>query len=325
MFEVVAESHTQATTFEREHPPPMPRQFTIAICTRGDNPASLLRAARSAVSQPGCCDEVIVVDQGFAPTSGLEELGDLHCGRRLVQVKDSGRGVSRARNIALRLARNDVVVFTDDDCEFSGDAAAVLGEALVDDCRCAMAYGTVYAEESVNALGFIPTYAPRRDASLRGRRSKLHDGGIGAAMACRKSSVLSLGGFDERFGPGSGQWLSCEEGELTFRVLKAGFTVAHRADARILHHGRRRWESAGSYNIATYRGVGAAYSMHACRGDLTAAILVVQQVGFAIAQIVGSLAKLKRPRGAKRAFGVLRGAIDGLRLRPLSGPAEHRT
>lgn len=228
--QVVAESHTQATTFEREHPPPMPRQFTIAICTRGDNPASLLRAARSAVSQPGCCDEVIVVDQGFAPTSGLEELGDLHCGRRLVQVKDSGRGVSRARNIALRLARNDVVVFTDDDCEFSGDAAAVLGEALVDDCRCAMAYGTVYAEESVNALGFIPTYAPRRDASLRGRRSKLHDGGIGAAMACRKSSVLSLGGFDERFGPGSGQWLSCEEGELTFRVLKAGFTVAHRAD-----------------------------------------------------------------------------------------------
>ncbi|MGE3077142.1 MAG: glycosyltransferase family 2 protein [Dehalococcoidia bacterium] len=293
----------------REH-----SRFSIAICTRGDDLPSLLRALRSAESVRGCCDEIIVVDQGRS--DGLLPQSHAVPGRDLVHVKHEQQGVSRARNLALRLARNEVVVFTDDDCEFTRGAASELAGAF-SDAACAMAFGTVYAQESVSAEGFIPTYSPPRESMLRGKRAKLRDGGIGAAMACRKSAILALGGFDERFGPGSDQWLSCEEGELAFRVLKAGYAIAHRPDARIEHHGRRDWESAGTYTTATFKGIGAAYGMHAWHGDRAAMLLVGQQALQAGGQVIRSITELRRPTGIKRFFGLSYGALTAMRTRPL--------
>ena len=90
--------------------------------------------------------------------------------------------------------------------------------------------------------GFIVGYLPAKPGRMFGRLAKLRDGGIGANMAIRRSALEITGAFDEMLGAG-GHFPSCEDGDMAYRMLKAGFALAHVPAAEVRHFGFRDWAS----------------------------------------------------------------------------------
>src|SRR5690606_38887608 len=162
--------------------------------------------------------------------------------------------------------------------------------------------------------GFIPTYYPPRARVLRGRLAKLRDGGIGALMAVRRDAALAVGGFDERVGAGS-DLAACEDGELAYRLLRAGWGLAHVPAASVMHHGFRRWADGRRYSYDTYRGIGAAYATHLRGGDPGGLALLAQQFAVVLGGMVRA-ALQREPIGLARLLGLGAGVVMGVRMQP---------
>lgn len=289
----------------------------VAICTR-NRPRDLLRAVRAVLrsSVPGL--EVLVIDQ--SDPAGIAGLPD---DARLDRIWDGGRGSARAHNLALRLARSEIVVYTDDDCEPEGDWLRPLLVALGRVDGPAIAFGSVIPAPIDPKLGYIDGYVPPARRELRGRLSKLRDGGIGANMAVRRGAVLDVGGFDEQLGPG-GYFSSTLDGDLAYRVLRAGHAIAHVPESRVVHHGVRGWAESGARSRATFTGIAAAYTKYLRLGDPVAALLLGQQVGFALANVARHAAARERPLGLGRLAALLAGIARSFELGVDPATARYR-
>ena len=285
---------------------------SVAICTAGRDLPALRRAVESVYRNTPGPVSVIVVSQG-----DHDAIASALVGMPVRQLRDSGFGASRARNLALEESVSEIVVFTDDDCEVVGTMALDLIRMMIE-YDIAACFGSVMSDDPVNSEGFVPTYVPRRQATMRGRSGKLLDGGIGACMALRRSAVQGVGGFDERFGPGTKPLSNCEDGELTYRLLRAGYTIGHCPSAVVHHYGRRPWISARRYGFETFKAIAAAYSMYAWRGDVAAAAVVAHQFLLAALSSLRSLAHLGRP-GLTRHAGLLAGCFAGIWITPRGG------
>ena len=171
-----------------------PNRLSIVICTK-DRPADLTRAIASirASGDTGQKAEIVVVEEADNP----REIP----GIRYVHLPRCGRGFGYARNVGVREAHGDVILFIDDDCvaeqgwpeallhPFLADphVVGVAGAVLVKDCGL-----LGYAE---NILGFP-------GGGLR----YLHDAG-GRIVPTRylstcncsyqREAVLQAGGFNE--------------------------------------------------------------------------------------------------------------------------------
>lgn len=281
---------------------------TVAICSR-NRPDDLKRAVAAAlrVLPPGA--ELLIVDQTSERTDCLTTPDP-----RARYEHRPGQGISLARNLSLHLARTDVVVFTDDDCGARPGMVESLSSAFKVPA-VGLAFGTVIAETS--RVGFIASHSPKRRRILRGRLAKLSDTGIGACMAVRRDAAIAVGGFDERLGPGA-PLPSNEDGEFAYRMLLAGYAIAHIPEAIVDHWGARPWHDGRRYSYETYRAIAAAYAMHARVGDPVAPLLIAQQAAFILGNVGKSVLQRGRPSGFSALQGLLAGIRPGLRLRPMS-------
>lgn len=281
---------------------------SIAICTR-NRQASLRRAVAAVVAADPEVEELLIVDQSdeFIPVERPWPRGFRH-------VRSDSRGVSRACNEALRLATTDIVFFTDDDCLLQPRAVEAAVALFAKYPEVGLVFGAVRAEPSVTPEGFIPTYEPPRRQILRGRLGKLRDAGIGACLVVRRQTALEIGGFDVRLGGGT-PLTACRDGEFAYRVLKAGYAVAHEPAAWVVHEGLKPWSEGAQYAYGTYRGVGAAYALHLRRLDPVALFLLGQQFWLAIAEIGRNLLRGRRKHlGLRRLAGLVAGVRVGLMM-----------
>lgn len=85
-----------------------------------NRPKDLERCIRSIAAQTRLPDELVVVDDGDLDPAPFEAL---LAGRptRLVYVKKDHKGLARSRNVGIRHASGDVLVFLDDDTELDAD------------------------------------------------------------------------------------------------------------------------------------------------------------------------------------------------------------
>lgn len=290
---------------------------SLAICTR-NRPDSFARTLSSVIACTDATVPVIVVDQSD-DAAAAEVARCCAAVDRVRYIRDRGRGASRARNRALLAAPTPFVVFLDDDCTLPPGAFDALVAACRDTPGCAAAFGAVRAALAPHD-GFVPTYRPRRAATLRGRMSKLRDGGIGALMLLRRDAVVAAGGFDERLGPGAAL-RACEEGELAYRLLKTGHALVHVPGAVADHYGVKLHRDGRDYAFHTYRGIGAAYAMHLWSGDPFAALLLVQEVARVGVGMASGVVRGRGPLGVAKLRGLASGVIRGARLGPpLDGP-----
>jgi GT2 family glycosyltransferase len=165
--------------------------------------------------------ELLVVDNGSRDgTAGvLRPYGD-----RIKRLEESTRGPAAARNAGLRAAEGDVVAFTDADCRVERDWLRAI-VAPLEDARVGIVGGTIRALPPANDVEqfgevihdhhkAIEVWTPPEAISMN--------------WASRRAVLRKLGGFDERF-------RRCEDVDLSYRVVQAGYTLAF-APAAVVYH-----------------------------------------------------------------------------------------
>lgn len=186
--------------------------------------ACLEGLARQSID-PGRPLEVVVVDDGsprpvrpVAP-EGLE--------LRVLRQERAGPGA--ARNAGVRIARGDIVVFTDDDCVPDRDWLAGLLAAL--DAPEAMCAGAVVSGRGV---GLCAEASQQLITHLSAHHNRDHDDArfvTSNNLASTRRLFERLGGFDAARMP----LAAAEDRELCERARRHGATVRFVPDAVVVH------------------------------------------------------------------------------------------
>ena len=198
-------------------------RLSVVVPTR-DRP-ELLTGCLTALQpqlQPG--DELLVVDSA---------------GRLPVRAPDVLRvdvpGTSRARNAGWRASTGDVVAFLDDDVRVSAGWRAALPAAVA---GVAFACGRVAVPPEQRETERPVAVTPDVPETLldAGSPQLL---GVSANLVVRRDVLESVGGFDERLGPGT--WFAAAEDlELLDRLVAAGH-VGRYAPSLLAFH--EQWRS----------------------------------------------------------------------------------
>lgn len=244
---------------------------SIVICTR-DRGASLggtlasLAAIRSA--HPW---EAIVLDNGSVDeTRAVIERAD-DCGGRLRYAFEASPGLGAARDAAWRLARGDLVAFTDDDCYLApdfvdaivasfaerADAGCIGGRILLhdpDDAR-------VTIDERAVAVRIAPFTFPRTGALQ------------GANLSFRRSVLEAIGGIDPALGAGTP--FPCEDIDAVAATLAAGHAAWFDPRPSVRHHHRRKHADLAATAAGYDLGRGAYFAKYLLRRGTRRAVLAL--------------------------------------------------
>jgi glycosyltransferase involved in cell wall biosynthesis len=245
---------------------------TVCIATRNRG-GSIADTLRSLDASRYRDFDIVVVDQSVddATEQAVRLCAD---GLSITYVRSASAGLSRARNLCIEHAHGPIVAFTDDDCEVGEDWMNRIVESFRDHPDVAEICGSVLAGPHDPRLGFIPTYPITARRQVNSPWTKWREGGIGANMSFRLDVLRVVGAFDEVLGAG-GPLYTCEDGDMTYRVLRAGYRVLELPEAYVIHHGKRDWKEG---QVMMYRvgvGVGAAYMKHLRLLDLAAVPLLL--------------------------------------------------
>jgi GT2 family glycosyltransferase len=228
---------------------------SIVLCTR--NRAAQLDEALQSFTRIRTTApwELIIVDNGSTDgtASVIEEFRRAWPGR-VTMLHEPIPGVSRCKNRGWHVAAADIVFLTDDDCYPDPDLLTRIEECLGEDPRLGFVGGRVLLHDPADARVTIQESETRAlfppDTFVE--PGKIH----GANLAIRKTVLEAVGGFDERFGPGTR--FIAEDTELMTRVLAAGWYGAYDPRPLVYHHHRRK---SGAGLLRVYdRGRGAWYA-----------------------------------------------------------------
>jgi glycosyltransferase involved in cell wall biosynthesis len=282
------------------------------VCTR-NRPDSLLRAVRSLLKTDCRGIELIVIDQSEGPAT-QQALAEHVEDRRLRYVRSDMRGKGAALNQGLRLAHGEFIVCTDDDCEAPPGWVPQMARTLADHPTAAIMFCNVTAGPHDPVLGYVPTFQRRHNRLLRSVAAFRRGMGLGAGMALRRDAAMSLGGFDESFGPGA-RFSSGDDWDISQRALMKGGHVFETAQLSIVHHGFRTLAQGREHAQRDWLAIGALAAKAIRSGHLTA---IAASFWFFAAKalwppILDAL-RFKRPRGVARISGYLEGFAQGVRI-----------
>jgi glycosyltransferase involved in cell wall biosynthesis len=139
----------------------------------------------------------------------------------LVQRED---GLVNARNLGWRKAHGDIIAFIDDDIELDKNWVEEICKAF----SCPDVGGVMG--------GVITEKSKNRDNDWSNPILKIFYNRIGAVSACnmafRRSVLEQVGGFDEAYSKGLGEW---SEPDLVYRVKQKALVITHE-DALVWHY-----------------------------------------------------------------------------------------
>ena len=293
----------------------MATTLTVAVCTR-DRPRQLVAtlAALERERPAGAAGfELLLVQQGEqAPAdqgSGLARV-----------ITDAGRGLSRARNIALREATTEWIAFVDDDCLVEHGFGAALVSELEDHPEAQWLSGHVGAGHDTGSdLPLVATFAVARDRTLSGRWTLPGSIGFGVFFAVRCDTARRLGGWDERLGPGVPDFPAADDMDFAYRLLRSGGVAVLSPRVRVVHE---QWRSPREL-VALQRGYLRAWSgfamKHVRRGDVAGGLWLwswgVLDVLDMAKSALGRRSRLRARLCVAKLRGLAEGTALGLRRR----------
>jgi GT2 family glycosyltransferase len=177
----------------------------------------------------------IVVDQNED-----DRVARLLQGRQLdLRHLRSERGLSRARNAALREISADLVAFPDDDCAYPPGLLETVAARFAADAGLDGVTGRAEDGEGRSSASW------KRDAVLL-TRENLWNRANAATMFLRRELVERVGAFDERLGLGSGRRTSSgEETDYLVRAVSSGARIGYDPTLVVLHDVREDDASIG--------------------------------------------------------------------------------
>jgi glycosyltransferase involved in cell wall biosynthesis len=214
----------------------------LSVCIPTIRPDTLPVAVSSIMRQSHTDWELLVVGQGVDERMKTATAAVAKGDDRIKYLHLEERGISRARNAAMRAASAPVIAFTDDDCEADADWLERLDEIFADpEVGCAM--GSLEAPPrrqrgfavvpSVRALDYV--HDPSRGMT------KFPSGWdwAGANFAVRISVIDRVGKFDEHLGVGS-EFPAAEDVDFGERLEAGKVKVVSSSKLRVKHtHGWR--------------------------------------------------------------------------------------
>lgn len=213
--------------------------ITVCIPTRGRG-ESIARTLRSIADSSFDDFDVVIVDQNSDDVTELAVRRAIEGDARFQYIRSVTRGASSARNVAVRNARGPIIAFTDDDCEVSKTWLELFDTYFREHPEVGQICGAVFPGPHDSRLGFVPDFPISVQKTISSPWRKWRAGGISANMAFRAEVLRAVGPFDEVLSPGSPLY-NYEDGDMTYRVLKAGYTVLNAPDASVVHYGFRSW------------------------------------------------------------------------------------
>lgn len=226
---------------ERGDPLPI---ATVAICTR-DRPDDLLRCLEALTRICDAQQEILVIDSCSSTPDTytvVQKFPAVH------YLREEKPGLDRARNRALREARNEIVAFIDDDTvPVAGWLEAIRRNFRHANTLCVTGL-TMPLELETRAQEAFENYTPfgrgfARKTFKWDNLNILSTGvvGAGANMALRRSVLELVGPFDIALDGGT-PTLSGGDSEMFGRILAAGYWIVYEPAALIWHRHRRSWK-----------------------------------------------------------------------------------
>jgi glycosyltransferase involved in cell wall biosynthesis len=217
-------------------PMPILVLITVAICTR--NRVNLLqRAVESVLPQMTDETELLIVNNASTDDTAKVAARLAAAHSRLTVCCENEIGVSAARNMALKKARGQYVLFLDDDATAEPGWLAAYQRFLSapPSDRIAVVGGAVFPEYEVPPPKWIDSQRKldlcRLPKRFPYRRASLPEGN----SAYRRSVAVEVGMFDTRLGP-KGEIRGYREGsDINLRLQDAGYEIWWLPDATIRH------------------------------------------------------------------------------------------
>jgi glycosyltransferase involved in cell wall biosynthesis len=248
----------------------MSTKISIIVCTfnRSYAIAQCLDSIAQSISAAAPVEaEIIVVDNASTDdTSAVIKKWKETCGFPVQALYEPKKGVSAARNCALRAAKGELLAFTDDDCRLSENY--VLDALRHDgaDTQLVLRGGRVELGDPTDLPITIQTYNKTRYWHRPENAKKyVHLGGgmvVGCNMTMRHALAKSIGLFDENLGPGT-DIPAGEDTDYIYRAYLADVKIEYVPDMTIFHyHGRKKTTEAEILLRNYVLGAGALYAKY---------------------------------------------------------------
>lgn len=291
--------------------------ITVVVCTR-NRPQRLARTLSALDRQHNRDFSVIVVDQSDGPNPALarREAAD----PSFSVIRDTGRGLSRARNLATAAASSDWLAFIDDDCLVEPDWTQELAAAIQRHPGVDFVSGHVGHDNSSHRDRFpIATITVRREMRLCGRRPAAASIGFGVCMAARRSTVERLGGWDERLGAGAPEFPAAEDIDFNHRLLRSGSVAVVTPRLRAVHEQWRSPDELAELLLGYMTADGGVAAKHLKAGDVVGALRLWSSSALFVARMAGGGLMRGSPLRLRLAGyqlrGLARGTVKGLATR----------
>jgi GT2 family glycosyltransferase len=231
---------------------------SLLVATR-NRPKFIIDLIESIYQCPVLPNEIVIVDQSDEQNPEIVNFSSRNeCELRYLWTDKIG--VSRARNTAIKEARYEILVFTDDDTLATPGWFCELVQALNQAGQRSVITGRV---EPYNP-DMDETLAPSTKSTLekivyKGRCGK--DVLYTNNMVVYKTAFTEIGFFDERLGPGT-PFPAAEDNDIGFRLLEANYEIIYEPKAVIFH---RAWRSSREMTKLQWNygyGQGAFYAKH---------------------------------------------------------------
>jgi GT2 family glycosyltransferase len=247
--------------------PPYPQKLppsSLIICTR-NRYELLVDLLQSIINAEVLPNELIVVDQSEEPETILVKINtSRECQIRQICIKEIGSSV--ARNYGAYVAKYDILAFIDDDMIVTPSWYQSLIQTLIYSGNNSIVTGRIEPAPTDRPQGFVLAVHTWKESKVyRGRMGM--DILASGLMAIFRSAYQSIGGFDEKLGPGT-YFPGAEDNDFGFRSLEAGYKIVYAADA-VVHH--RAWRNKRDYIPLLWsygKGQGAFYAKHCSWKDL---------------------------------------------------------
>ncbi|MGH3134039.1 MAG: glycosyltransferase family 2 protein [Gaiellaceae bacterium] len=270
---------------------------TVVVVADSERTGLLTACLESLTACAPRAAEILVTDPTGtdAAAEAVRRFGDDTV--RIVPGMHASRGA--ALNAALRLAANDIVLLTNDDCIASASWVAS-GWSRVAANPAVLVTGQVLPLEDSRR---VPTnmHAPRPNMfPPMTNWGEVH----GWVMACSRDRVLDAGGFDE----GSPM---AEDLELRYRLGRSGLGVEYAPEVIVW---RQNWRSERQLRqLARVSAVqrGALYAKYARLGDRRAVRLAAAELRAGVRSLAAALRHRRRSWSDPRR-GILYGLPAGL-------------
>jgi len=277
----------------------------ISLIVATINRVAELDRLLGSLEDQSCRDfEVIVVDQN--PDDRLVSVLSRHACLVIRHLR-SERGLSRARNAGLRVARGDIIAIPDDDCWYPQHLLASVAGWFASHSGFGLLGTTLRTAENKPSGPNSPT-TPRRCT-----KSSVWGCGVSPALFMRASVSTAVGDFNEDIGVGAPSvYQSGEETDYILRAFEHGFQMWFEPSLTVHHPPMDSIERLKQNTYPFALGTGRVLRIHNYPLHQVGGRLIRSFGGAAVSLCQGDLARAQVYvlRGAGQLVGYISGRRD---------------